>query len=586
MEFLRQVVEDGLIFGLLLGMPAALVAVVGLSRWHWFPRFSTPLIGAWLLIPTGAYPASLYFLLTGGQVLAVMTGVRWWRDRRTLETPRRQFSLRDLLLGTALIAAVCGLIVIAVRPHDTEFLTVLLSSIASSLIVLVTAGIKSRSSERRTTFVRAVIILSLWIITLVIATGVWHYARWFDPGGLHFLLHDPFLAAMAATTDVLFGSTVGLCVAVLVASFHGGETRSAWKIGLTQAAAGLLALAWLLLGGFFYYRLVRTIPAPAVDVPAPNGRDYFAAAGAQLASVTAPDPDVDPPAVMAEFVADHQGALSLVRDGLKLRCLVSLPWRETEDYLKNMDDMKHARTIAMCLRAEAIVRSNAGDYPGAMQSSVDGIRFAHQWSRGGLQLHYLVAAAMEPIGVAELARLRPHLDSGACRKALAQLMEVDAQREAVSQVVERDELWSAAAADWHTRIVAARDTLMHRPPGLRSFFYEDERRRDALRRLLMVELALQAFQVDHGVPPQSLQELIPDYLPSIPLDPYDGAPLRFKREGAARLAYSVGPDRDDDGGKLIAWLEMVTASDGDILLDVLAEKESAASHEASTNSDE
>ncbi len=66
-------------------------------------------------------------------------------------------------------------------------------------------------------------------------------------------------------------------------------------------------------------------------------------------------------------------------------------------------------------------------------------------------------------------------------------------------------------------------------------------------------LALEAFRGAEGRYPDKLEVLIPDYLAELPLDPFTGEPLRYRRldaEPSARqyLIYSVGWDLTDDGG--------------------------------------
>ena len=65
-------------------------------------------------------------------------------------------------------------------------------------------------------------------------------------------------------------------------------------------------------------------------------------------------------------------------------------------------------------------------------------------------------------------------------------------------------------------------------------------------RLLRVRVALERHRLDHGVWPDDLGELVPAYLDSLPLDPFDGRPLRYDR--AKRVIYSIGPDLGDNRG--------------------------------------
>lgn len=71
-------------------------------------------------------------------------------------------------------------------------------------------------------------------------------------------------------------------------------------------------------------------------------------------------------------------------------------------------------------------------------------------------------------------------------------------------------------------------------------------RRDVSSRAMQLSLALQAYFVEHQHLPESLVELVPDYLPSIPADPYDGQPMRYSKERA--IVYSVGDDFIDSSG--------------------------------------
>lgn len=59
-------------------------------------------------------------------------------------------------------------------------------------------------------------------------------------------------------------------------------------------------------------------------------------------------------------------------------------------------------------------------------------------------------------------------------------------------------------------------------------------------------LALHCYQREHGSFPESLAALVPEYLPRVPLDDFDGQPFRYSRE--RKLVYSVGSDLSDEGG--------------------------------------
>jgi hypothetical protein len=69
-------------------------------------------------------------------------------------------------------------------------------------------------------------------------------------------------------------------------------------------------------------------------------------------------------------------------------------------------------------------------------------------------------------------------------------------------------------------------------------------------RCALVAIALERYRRVHGRWPESLTALVPEYLPRVPIDPYDGAPLRFRRLTDRVVVYSVSLDRQDNGGNI------------------------------------
>jgi hypothetical protein len=71
-------------------------------------------------------------------------------------------------------------------------------------------------------------------------------------------------------------------------------------------------------------------------------------------------------------------------------------------------------------------------------------------------------------------------------------------------------------------------------------------RRDASLQATRTILALRAYQRTHGSLPTELLALVPEFLNEMPLDPFDGKPLRYSAE--KKIVYSVGKNLQDDGG--------------------------------------
>ena len=62
-------------------------------------------------------------------------------------------------------------------------------------------------------------------------------------------------------------------------------------------------------------------------------------------------------------------------------------------------------------------------------------------------------------------------------------------------------------------------------------------------------IAVERFRMANGRLPESLDQLVPKFLDSVPSDPWDDKPIRYKKLTKGFVTYSVGPDLKDDGGK-------------------------------------
>jgi hypothetical protein len=62
-------------------------------------------------------------------------------------------------------------------------------------------------------------------------------------------------------------------------------------------------------------------------------------------------------------------------------------------------------------------------------------------------------------------------------------------------------------------------------------------------------IAIERYRRHHGRLPATLDALVPDFLGRVPNDRFDGQPLRYAVDGNRVTIYSVGPNRQDDGGR-------------------------------------
>ncbi len=61
-------------------------------------------------------------------------------------------------------------------------------------------------------------------------------------------------------------------------------------------------------------------------------------------------------------------------------------------------------------------------------------------------------------------------------------------------------------------------------------------------------IAIERHRLVNNRLPERMADLIPAYLDTVPTDPFDGQPLRYKKRSPGYVVYSIGPDGTDNGG--------------------------------------
>ena len=89
-------------------------------------------------------------------------------------------------------------------------------------------------------------------------------------------------------------------------------------------------------------------------------------------------------------------------------------------------------------------------------------------------------------------------------------------------------------------------TLLILPATTASF--QATGRNVAIRDATLCALAAERHRLKQGQLPAKLADLVPEFLPAVPTDPFDGQPLRMLERGEELVIYSVGKDLKDDGG--------------------------------------
>ena len=106
-----------------------------------------------------------------------------------------------------------------------------------------------------------------------------------------------------------------------------------------------------------------------------------------------------------------------------------------------------------------------------------------------------------------------------------------------------DSMWSSSLdkIDLHSMLSASAMS--------QNAFFNKVRNAEVIKQMAVSAIALKRYQLKHGSYPLDLNSLVPEFLPSVPLDPVNGQPLRYRlKADGTFLLYSVGDNGVDDGG--------------------------------------
>lgn len=329
----------------------------------------------------------------------------------------------------------------------------------------------------------------------------------------------------------------------------------------TAAWVVLVALTLVIVvpPGYIAYLMATPPPPLEVTLPEPNGWFELVAIGKEFGETTIPWDTMQPPPTRSTyraFTEAHPEFLS------RVRAAVELPHHPLLTLDDSFEGAQNLRRVSSALGAMAEHARREGDFDEAAEILLLIFQVAEVAAQHGLVFDLLNAGAFESEAGDALNALLPDLSPATCRGIADEVLAYDARREDVGLVLARDEVEEYHRYGIYGRL---RASLRRRERMTQEFpTYEYIARRYTARsRLLAVYAALSAFQLEQGHAPQTLAELVPDYLPAVPRDPFSTGELVYRLKSGGPVVYSIGPDGVDRGGVPPA---PGTSEPGDLLL--------------------
>ena len=216
------------------------------------------------------------------------------------------------------------------------------------------------------------------------------------------------------------------------------------------------------------------------------------------------------------------------------------------------------RDVAREALADARRLEASGESGAAVDRLLDSLLLNQRLAVGGTTIHALVRKACSDFFVFELNRRLGTADETELLRIQLGVSDAIRWMEPIESHDRRSQEFYHFRAGWVDGLEDY-DVLSGRLDGLFSksvraqapspIVVDLAKEEDVYYRLLITECAVRRFKLSRGRFPQSLEELVPNYLETVPIDTFLDQPLRYRRdEKVGFLLYSVGHNRIDDGG--------------------------------------
>jgi len=234
-----------------------------------------------------------------------------------------------------------------------------------------------------------------------------------------------------------------------------------------------------------------------------------------------------------------------------------IPYNPVEDVaIRNrinhyfVDHHNRLRLFAKKIDDEAAAALANGDRAKPLDCALANVRLGLMLQRGGTYFDYMFGSQAHLLAQKRLVGLRRDFSPDDARRVIRAIDDAIDQAEDPAAVRVRSRAFTERTSGWSSRLDHVIEDFGLGGSGLDDAVYLDSwfQRRDAGFRLLQTDLALRLYYHDHGAWPQSLNQLVPDCLPELPIDPHSGRPFIYRPGSDDFLLYSVGKDGIDNGG--------------------------------------
>ena len=510
-------------------------------------------------------------------IVAMMFGDNFRTRRRlttTTESARQSFQLSDIMLAIVLLAVLFTLNAFALQKAPMSDWGSF--GIAVGFMTLATVSVAGVISADRYRW-RFVSLLTLAaVIGLAYPFGA-TAGQWLMQGNAYlFLPGAPWASMFGMYASALMATT--LCVAT-AGLFQFRHAEPSFEIGTRRI--GLVAsicIAALFSACLIPISVAMIRPLERPDQINETSQIYYQLEGA-MSRLEKSNPQEKSLAELRKanrlgLATDLSGQYQSIRQTARQVFRAPDPLAEEIDVYSLGSKLSAFRSWARCMDKEGNQSVLNEQWIMASERWLDCLSVGHGLGRGGDVSYALTGIAIEGIAHTGLAELRNELPLEQIASMLPVLIAIDGHRERVESIGRRTNLMLEQELAWRYRLSLCASTILsaqdptdvttYASPSIEAT--EDAIfRRDAAHRMLITELAIRLFVDRHDAKPKQLSELVPVFLPSVPIDPFSGLPLIYRQTADGRVVYSVGVDGVDNGG---TFGDLTTMYGGDFDFDL------------------
>jgi hypothetical protein len=288
----------------------------------------------------------------------------------------------------------------------------------------------------------------------------------------------------------------------------------------------ILALPFVLFLGFLAF-MEEPLP-PVAPLPNPNGYDDLIKAG-EMVSTNSWNYDSANLEQLRETTAANAEALALARAGLSNECRV--PVQFSRSYLTHhISDLAGLRKLMQAFVTEGELAGKENRHNDAAKSYLDAIHLGTEAGRGGTVIDEMVGIAVESVGLEQLQKTADNLDAKSCRNTIQTLETLAAHKQSWADVLQQEKNWSQRS---YSGLQGQTLRLYYKLVFYRTREQNYQRAIDKIKSTqnkegqLLIAFAARAYQLERGIPPANIADLVPDYLNAVPQDPFTGTNLVY-----------------------------------------------------------